>query len=80
MRLRYNIWTVFIRPLVELGMMLQYAGSISQEGSLMRWARCTFKRLTGLSQGIKNEICNKLMLVDLEEEMKKKFERAENHS
>jgi len=34
-------------------MMLRYAGSISQEGSLMRWAICTFKRFTGLSQVIK---------------------------
>jgi len=76
-KLRHNLWTVFIRPLLELGMMLRIVCNDSDNLALQRWIRGTFKRMMGLNQGVSNRICQRLMAVDLEEESKKRIERAE---
>jgi len=76
-RLRHNLWTVFIKPLVDLGVMLGYDSCKTQKQKLLVWGRSTFKQLMGLGRGVSNRIVDKLMLTNMEEQVRQKVGRAE---
>jgi len=74
---KYRLSNPNWNKLLELGMMLRIVCNDSDNLALQRWIRGTFKRMMGLNQGVSNRICQRLMAVDLEEESKKRIERAE---
>jgi len=65
-----------VHQTVELCMMFKIACNEAQNQAMQRWARGTFKLMVGLGRGVSNSICQKLMIVDLVAQSRRRIERA----
>ena len=61
LHLRANLWTTFIRPLINMSLPFEILGNKTQKDKMEQWSRRTFKKLCGITKTVGNLIIDQLI-------------------
>jgi len=76
LRLRANMWHVFVRPLIEMCLIFDALSNKTEKKAVRALSLKTFKRICGVTQSTSTEIMKRLMGMDIEERAKEKLRLA----